>query len=155
MKSRVVTQRCEFECAYIMEKDLSKDYILGDEPDEGFELNSHRYRVEASVVSSKDSNIVVEFRKLKQYLQAVLPDKCFLSSASGERLPGELSVISGLKSLGISVIDLYFPLSAENLVTYVAEQLQLLLTRAYDSCVTVVSVKLRENNDSFVEWINK
>lgn len=155
MKFRVVTQRCEFECAYIMEKDLSKDYILGDEPEEGFELNCHRYKVEASVMSNKDSNIVVEFGKLKQYLQATLPDKCFLSSASGERLPGELSVISGLKSLGISVIELYFPLSAENLVTYIAEQLQLLLTRAYDNCVTVVSVKLRENNDSFVEWVNK
>lgn len=141
MNSAVVTQRCEFECSYLSNIGV----------DNAMELNSHRYRVEVSVMSI-DREIPIEFSQLKRCIRNVVPDKHFIYNALDGPSKEEAQIISGLQSLHVPVLEAYFVLSAENIVTYIAEQIQLVLNRMCDNTVVVVSVKLRENNDSFVEW---
>lgn len=131
-----VTHRMEFECCYLINKDV----------------NAHRYRLEVTVEGPQrfeDFGSVIEFSKLREYVKSVVPDKSFLIDTSTENLGRDVGFMLGTR--GVSVRAYSFQLSAENLCSNIGKQLQSILD-SEEPGVTVVEVKLRENNDSFASW---
>ena len=145
-----VTQRDEFECSYIFE-DIEK----------GYELHSHRYRIEVTVSAPQrqlDFGMVIEFRKFKNLLKKVLPDGKFLYKSAREsedsyccKDPGIRTVVEALEHLGIEIEAVTCDLTAESLCEFLANSIQRELN-VHEPGVRVDNVKLRENNDSFASW---
>lgn len=143
MSSTLVSQRGEFECAYVMSIDNSPSI-----------LHAHHYRVEVAVSGDQrlsDYGIVIEFDEFKRYIQDVLPDNAFLfNQCAGSTDPGNI-IASKLQEMGIKTVPCLFNPSAENLAEFIAVQLQFILDRQAPG-VTVVEVKLRETANSFATW---
>lgn len=143
MPSTVVSQRDEFECAYIMS-------IAESEPI----LHAHHYRVEVTVSGNQrltDHGIILEFDEFKQYLRKVLPDNSFLYDLSADLNDNGRIIATQLESLGIKTVGCVFSPSAENLTAFIAEELQCVLNKSAPG-VVVVEVKLRETANSFATW---
>lgn len=143
MSNTLVSQRDEFECAYIMS--------IGDSPPI---LHAHHYRVEVAVSGNQrliDHGIVIEFDKFKHYLRSVLPNNAFLYDSTSEYNDAGRTIATELLNLGIQTVACPFIPSAENLAGYIARELQSILNRAAPG-VTVVEVKLRETANSFATW---
>lgn len=143
MSNTLVTQRDEFECAYVM--------AIGDEPPI---LHSHHYRVEVSVSGDQrleDHNVIIEFDEFKKLIKSVLPDNAFVYNSTDSGSDVEHSIAKTMIDCNIKVVKYDFTPSAENLVMYLATILQQLLNKCAPG-VTVIEVKLRETANSFATW---
>ena len=131
-----VTQRVEFECCYLIDK----------------ELNAHRYRFEVTVEGNQfrlDKGCLISFESLKKYMKQVVPDKSFLFDSSTYNIGKDIAFIMGSK--GVKISSCPYILSAENICSAMSQDLQRLLD-SQEPGVTVVSSTLRENTGSFVSW---
>lgn len=131
-----VTQVCEFECCYVVDK----------------QLNAHRYKVEVTVDGpqrEEDLGYVIEFSKLSEYLRSILPDKRFIFETVSQNIGREIAFTMGQR--GIAIQGYSFILSAENILTGIVQDLQSVLD-IKEPGVRVVSAKLRENTSSYVTW---
>lgn len=138
----MISQRDEFECAYILKIKESDEPIF----------NCHHYRIEVSVSGQKpfaDDGIIIEFSDLKKLIRAMLPDHQFVYCKNGPIQ--EQSIAAAFVEFGVSVKGYEFAPSAENLVKYFAEVLQLKLNSKFPG-VLVEEVKLRETANSFSTW---
>lgn len=138
--NNTVSQRIEFDCSYLVKSIDSAQYSL----------QGCRYLVEATVRNkyATESGVVIEFRKLRSYLSACVPDHTFLYHHSSSVAS---QVASTLSQIGVLVKSYAVPICAENICENIAFQLQALLDE-YSPGVIVVEVKLRENSDSVATY---
>ena len=138
-----VTQRADFECAYLM-KNFGNQY----------KLNAHRYRIEVTVVNVRISEgVAIQFEDLQDILKSVVPDNCFVYSNEGEDSLYTNDLVQSFNRLGVRTVGYPFNICAENLVNYFASILQRRISEKYPN-VFVMECKLRESNDSYVSWRN-
>ncbi len=131
-----VTQSCEFECCYLIDRSL----------------NAHRYRIEVTVEGpqrEEDYGYVIEFSKLKTYIQSVVPDGSFIFDTVSQNIGRDVAFTLGQR--GVSVCGMPFHLCAESLCNYISTTLQDVLNKN-EPGVTIVVSKLRENGTSYVSW---
>ena len=131
-----VTQSCEFECCYLIDKSL----------------NAHRYRLEVTVEGpqrEEDYGYVMEFSKLHNYIKSVVPDGMFIFDTSSSNVGRDVAFILGQR--GIPVKGLPFALCAESICNYISTSLQSILDHK-EPGVNIVVSKLRENSTSYVSW---
>lgn len=140
MSKTEVTQRGEFECAYLI--DVDSTYPI---------MNAHHYRIEVTVTGNKLNNgILLEFSKFKTLINEVTPNDCFIyNNTLSEGAEHEL--VQTMLKLNILPVGYPFKISAENLVNHFAAILQTKLDTLYPGII-VDNVKLRENNNSYTSW---
>lgn len=139
MAKTCVTQRDEFNACYVMS-------VAGQPM-----LNAHHYRIEVTVSGEQrfiDHGVVIEFDALKRIVRSVLPNSSFLHYVEDHQ---NRAIFDAFMRRGVSVKSYSFPLSAENLANYFAEEIQRILDTKYPG-VRVTGLKLRENSNSFVSW---
>ena len=135
-----ITQRSEFECSYIMYS-----------AQEGYQFNSHNYKIEVTVSGEPDNNgVILPFKKFKQCIDEVLPNNSFIFNSNECSDSPSVQIADILKCNDVSASPIGYPFSicAENLVQYFAMRIQSLL----DHRLEVTEVKLRETNNSYVSW---
>lgn len=128
------TQRASFECAYV----TSVPYKL---------FQAHSYKLEVSVIANDvNDGIVLEFEIFYNVIKSILPDNRFIYYLDD---PDGSSVARSLMCIGIIPCGYDFVITAENLVNYFANEIQLQLAK-YN--VSVEEVILRENPSSYTKW---
>lgn len=140
---QLVTQRDEFECAYLMSVDDNLPI-----------LHAHHYRVEVTVSRNDNSvghDVIIDFDRLRHYIRRVLPDKAFLYNGSEVGSSAENSIATEFKRFGIAVQSYLFTPSAENLAQHFATKLQSIFDFEHLG-IQVVEVKLRETANSYATW---
>lgn len=130
-----VTQRIEFECGVIFDR----------------KYESHRYKLEMTVTGPQrfqDNGISIKFAELKTLMRSVVPEFRIIYSSKDD-----LGVRVGalLTEVGIPVQSYSFSVSAENLCDYFVTSVQSELDKHFPG-VVIISARLRENSESFVEW---
>ena len=138
--NNTVSQRIEFDCSYLVKPVDATQYTL----------QGCRYLVEATVQNkyATETGVVIEFRKLRDYLAACVPDHAFLYHHSSSVAS---QIATTLNQIGVRVKSYAVPICAENICENIAFQLQALLDE-YSPGVVVVEVKLRENSDSVATY---
>ena len=135
-----VTQRCNFECFYIMRvvKDGNTEY----------QLNCHSYLFEATVKSISNSDIAIPFEDLKDCMKTVVPANSYVYYRNDTHR-SILDIKSNLDTMRIKSYPLdKFP-CAESLLQFMTWRLQTILDCDYPGII-VVETKLRESSDSYV-----
>ena len=138
-----ITQRCEFSCGYIMNS----------------ELNCKRYRVEATIsntTESEENDIILDFDAFKRYLLEIVPKNAFLISEEDEFDNGsELTraawrqLSQALTQLDCKVKHMPFIICTETLCQYLATELMNVLP---DS-VCLTKLTLYEDSNSYSTWV--
>lgn len=121
------------------------------------QLNIQRYQIEATVDNPVDENgIAIRFEDLDEILKSTVGENSiFIYSECAVHTPEKDIAVAMMKS-GIDYPQLKptivnFPVSAENLTKYFAQVIQKKLDMTYKSAI-LIRVRLKENNNSFVEW---
>jgi 6-pyruvoyl-tetrahydropterin synthase len=131
-----VSQVCEFECCYLIDKTL----------------NAHRYKFEVTVECnqrSADNGYVIDFATLLDYMNWVVPKNTFLFDTTTNNIGRDVAFVMGQR--GVSIQGVSFTLCAEGICSSISKALQDILDFR-EPGVTIVSARLRENNTSFVSW---
>ena len=145
-----VTQRSEFECAYIMYTDKYDDALMIKRPVP--ELNAHHYVVSVTVTSKTDRDIIIEFKQFKSIVDQALPDGRFLYNRREDPNSAALIIAEGFKKAGVLPYEYDFVISTENLVNHIAQTIQSLLKILRYEDVIVTKVVLKETADSATTW---
>lgn len=130
-----VTKRAEFSCCYIQDN----------------RIEAHHCKVEVTVVGPQrfeDFGRVISYETLQFYLSNILPNHTFLYNESDKP---SVQVAKAFQKAKCSTKSCDFEISAENLCKHFAEKLQEILDRR-EPGVTIVNLKLREDNNSYVSW---
>ena len=137
-----VSQRAEFECAYLSSVEDSNKLML----------NAHQYKIEVTVLNSANGNTepVIEFAELKKVIRRVLPDKYFLIDSTRKNLD-ERAIEAALVNLGVPIRHCTYPICAENICDDLAHRIQVILSDEYKG-IFIEEVKLRETSSSIVTW---
>ena len=99
---RTITQNLRVELSYLMKLDGKPM------------LNSHAYRVEATICNDSNIGRMVNFEELTKLLTEAIPTNSFLISTSSEE--DELEVAKALRHYGVPVIVYSEELCTENLL---------------------------------------
>lgn len=135
-----VTQRCNFECFYIMR------VFNGNNTE--YQLNCHNYLFEATVKSISNIDIAIPFEDLKDCMKTVVPSNSYVYYRNDTYEP-ILDIKSNLDALGIKSYPLdNFP-CAESLLGFMTQWLQSVLDKKYPGLL-VLETRLRESSDSYV-----
>ena len=136
MKSTMeVTKRIEFECCYIQNR----------------QIEAHRCKLEATVEGPQrfeDFGRVITYENLQKYMKAMVPDKTFLYQWHEEKA---VAVAKAFNDAGCKTLPFEFEISAENLCSYFVKSLQDILDKK-EPGITILEMKLREDNNSYVSW---
>lgn len=114
-------------------------------------FEAHRYKFEVTVVCPQreiDSGVVIEFDKLSQYLESVVPDNSFIHCF---RDPVSSKIYKVFNECGMKTYIMDSIVSCENLCKNLVSNLQSILN-VREPGVVVMSARLRENPNSFVSW---
>lgn len=136
-----VTQRHEFSCGYVMNK----------------ELNCKRYRIEATVgltqeAENNGSCLILDFGKFKQYLRSIVPDKTFLINTTeycDKAVNAWDNLQEGFTQLGCNVQFVTYPICTETLCQDLAERLM----KELPDDVLLLKVTLYEDSYSYSTWV--
>lgn len=143
-----VTRHVEFEAAHLL---AGYDGPCAN-------LHGHTYKMEVTVaghtVSEKSERFgfCIDFKELSTILKAVVPDHMFI--ADGRNLSGdtaEAGIVSVLDEWGLAYLALPFAPSAENMVKWFADEINLRLPEG----IKVVNLKLWETTNSYAEWCSE
>ena len=145
-----VTQRSEFECAYIMYSERYDDALMMKKRVP--ELNAHHYVVSVTVTSEADRDIIIEFKQFKSIVNQALPDGRFLYNGKEESNSAAYIIAEGFKKAGVLPYEYDFVISTENLVNHIAQTIQSLLKILRYEDVIVTKVVLKETADSATTW---
>lgn len=136
-----VTQRCNFECFYIMQIQKENNYVE-------YQLNCHSYLFEATVKSISNSDIAIPFEDLKDCMKVVVPSNSYVYYKNDTN-KSILDIKSNLDALRIKSYPLDKLPCAESLLQFMTQWLQAILDFDYPGLV-VLETKLRESQDSYV-----
>lgn len=144
-----VTQRTEFECAYFMypqDSQGSPDYRMKPM------LNCHHYKVSVTAQGNCNRSVLIEFSKFKDIISEALPKNQFLYYSSCPQYSEEFSVSNVFQIAGNFATPCNFVVCAENLVTFIATEIQSRLNSEGFGDVTICKVVLQETANSSVSW---
>lgn len=145
-----VTQRTDFECAYIMYMDVvDNDGVLRTNVPK---LNAHHYKISVTVESREQKDVIIEFSKLTSIIKRHVPDGVFLYNENSDEDAAETAIATAFKTAGLDVQGKPFVISAENLVNDIAVRLQNFLNKFNYPDVIVRKVVLQETSNSSVTW---
>lgn len=136
-----VSQRLDFECAYLSNVEDSTKLIL----------NAHQYKIEVTVSGqSTNDKFVIEFSKLRQIIYSVVPDHYYLVDTTRSSRD-EDAIEAAFINLGVYVRKCPYRICAENLCNDLAYRIQACLS---DLCIDAVveEVKLKETTNSIATW---
>ena len=135
-----VVRHEEFEAAHLL-----KDY-----DGQCRNLHGHTYKIEVKINGPQDKGwgMVVDFSKLKKIIKDVLPDHRFMAYSEDDI---SMEIVKILDKYDLDYVIFPFDPTAENMVSYFAEIIQLKLEEEYDNCY-VEEVKLWETTNSYAEW---
>lgn len=146
-----LTQRCEFECAYIMYStkydDELRTYITVPE------LNAHHYTVSVTVASTEHTDMIIEFKDLRDIINHSLPDGRFLYNANDPDGSSARIIADAFEKANVLPYKYNFVITAENLVNKIANDIQEMLIVLRHEDVVVTKVVLKETADSATTWI--
>ena len=130
-----VTKRIDFNCCYI----------------QNHQIEAHNCKLEVTVVGPQrfnDLGRVITYEDLTKYMKEVVPDKAFLFFMSDE---SGVIVANAFKKAGCRIVGCDFEISAENVCSYCASELQDQFD-TFEPGIKIIDMKFREDNNSFVSW---
>lgn len=143
-----VSVKHEFECSYLVRLPGTSRY----------ELNSHRYRVEVSVVGPQryaDYGYIIDFNKLKNYVSSKVPDKSFIINSADMNISEFKDIVKNLTILGVPIVSKDIgeadTISAEHILDMIVKDVQVCLD-TYEPGIYVANAVLRENSQFAVEY---
>lgn len=143
MSATVISQRSNFECAYLLSIDSNVPPIF----------QAHHYHIEVSVSGNinESTGVLISFHKLKEIIDTVTPNNAFIYNSSTTGTDSETRIADAFNHSGIKCVGYNFIPSIENLVNHFAQFIQNILTYEAPG-VNVIEVKLRETSNSFASW---
>lgn len=142
-----ITRREEFEMSHVLD-----GYNGGCGNSHG-----HSYAIEVTVEGPRHQDnfgMVMDFKELKQAIQAVVPDHHFSVNTNCEVGGYEYALWQVNKEFNKATREFDCVTSAENMVCIFAEQIDnYIKTQLNHTDVDVVEVKLWETSNSYATWI--
>ncbi len=138
---RTITQSIRVELSYLMK--------LNGNP----LLNSHAYRVEATICNNSNIGRMMDFEDVSKLLFEAIPTNSFLISTSSEE--AELEVAKALKQFGVPVIVYSEELCTENLLMLFVKSINQKLVEYSDSLSSyeLVELKLWETDNYCATYV--
>lgn len=136
VSSMEVTQRIEFECCYI---------FYGN-------LEAHRCKLEVTVEGPQrfqDLGVVISYEQLRNYMKQIVPDKAFVYCDRDYNYG--VVIAEAFDKVNCRTKSYPFAISGENLCKHFVDELQDTLDH-HEPGIRITSMKLREDNNSFVSW---
>lgn len=117
-------------------------------------LHGHTYKIEVTIEGKQDPHnwgMVLDFNILKQMIKKVVPDHRFIYN-SKDTSDIEKDILEVLDKHNCKYVGYPFYTTAENMVSYFAEQLDNLLQ---ETGLYVAEIKLWETTNSYAQYIKE